>query len=454
MKKVVKNTIISTLCFGPAALANIGLAQAQPPPPPPANSHALAVVVDLSGSMGDPVETSEGCMSKLDVVKKLATDWVEEKATTTAPHPANFSVWTFSGSEYRLVQGFSPDKADALSAIKNLVDEPDGSTPLAMTACDVADELRLFDDSPLTARHIYLATDGLENSTPKDHKCAKERENTGFYPNYTPGSWQWKVRNYLIGGNPNSPIADNIDHGLIVDVDYIMAEMNVPGNACSPAQAMYSASFMEDFEQEPAAASFGGGPGIEGFEGIDQIGGLDKFGEAKGFIRLPKHIYVEGIKDPNRQVLKINQALRAGGSLLESKVVQNGRILSLADSGSFLSAIAQSNPALVRNAYQAQDRGASAYYKHLTSSHKGRFEMYPKKGANAVIELSDTEVLLGGDGDGDGCVDEADAELLYENFGKRFSSGSLAERVDFNKDGKIDNDDYLILVQNWGQGCK
>lgn len=55
-----------------------------------------------------------------------------------------------------------------------------------------------------------------------------------------------------------------------------------------------------------------------------------------------------------------------------------------------------------------------------------------------------------GDATGDGCVDEADYDVLLAEFGSsvpRFTSSDL------NGDGLVDSDDYLTLVQSFGAGC-
>jgi hypothetical protein len=59
-----------------------------------------------------------------------------------------------------------------------------------------------------------------------------------------------------------------------------------------------------------------------------------------------------------------------------------------------------------------------------------------------------------GDTNGDGCVDQADYDLLVGCYGKVVSDRcSLGVLVDFNGDGVVYFEDYLVLARNWGVGC-
>lgn len=57
--------------------------------------------------------------------------------------------------------------------------------------------------------------------------------------------------------------------------------------------------------------------------------------------------------------------------------------------------------------------------------------------------------LIPGDANVDGTVDESDAEVLAENWGKANANWVMG---DFNKDGSVGAADAAILAANWGQG--
>lgn len=57
-----------------------------------------------------------------------------------------------------------------------------------------------------------------------------------------------------------------------------------------------------------------------------------------------------------------------------------------------------------------------------------------------------------GDVDGDGCVDDADYELVMSDYGAATVAANAAS--DLDRDGSIDVDDYLAVLQSWGAGCR
>ena len=58
-----------------------------------------------------------------------------------------------------------------------------------------------------------------------------------------------------------------------------------------------------------------------------------------------------------------------------------------------------------------------------------------------------------GDANQDGCVDQADYDLLEESFNLSVEHGRANPAADFNEDGWVDVFDYLILYETWGHGC-
>ena len=55
-----------------------------------------------------------------------------------------------------------------------------------------------------------------------------------------------------------------------------------------------------------------------------------------------------------------------------------------------------------------------------------------------------------GDANQDGCVDQADYDLVVTNYG---TPPAVDARADLNEDGVVDYYDVLTVVQNWGEGC-
>lgn len=57
-------------------------------------------------------------------------------------------------------------------------------------------------------------------------------------------------------------------------------------------------------------------------------------------------------------------------------------------------------------------------------------------------------ILLDGDINGDGCVDDVDLAIVVERFGQ-----TGPDRADRNSDGVVDDTDLAIVVSQFGQGC-
>ncbi len=58
-----------------------------------------------------------------------------------------------------------------------------------------------------------------------------------------------------------------------------------------------------------------------------------------------------------------------------------------------------------------------------------------------------------GDANQDGCVDQADYDLLDESYNLSVDHVDANPSADFNEDGWVDFLDYLILYESWGDGC-
>lgn len=61
--------------------------------------------------------------------------------------------------------------------------------------------------------------------------------------------------------------------------------------------------------------------------------------------------------------------------------------------------------------------------------------------------------VIPGDVDRDGCVDDLDYDLLSQSYNRSVEEGGADPRADFNGDGWVDVLDYLILYDNWLEGC-
>lgn len=422
------------------------------PPIPPADSHALAVILDLSGSMDATVMTDEGCMTTLEAVRLRAKNWVNTKVRDLAPKPTSFSVWKFQHSGYTEVEPFTGNVEQVLAAIDS-VESPDGGTPLAYTICEVTDALGEYTNNRLgTARHMFIGTDGLENNTPDHTQCKGQHPNTGTYPNYTEYSWEWKVRNKLISGNPNAGSAPSLAGGLIVDVDFIMGHLQPDDEACVLAGRMNGWSSASSFA---ASKSFSPNEPNRSFS---------------------DHQRSPVFREPRRQVLqlkpfefkrhiqKIDEWTKAGNRILNTPLtvshgvnLPNAKVIPaqvpLIDAPSLLYAIQNSGTPQgkqVAAEINSEIERARLYYASLTGSHGGTFNSYTRR--DQIVPVSPPMADLAGDSDGDGCVDDDDALLIFEFEGADPDQVPGARRVDFNLDGAVDNDDYLIYLQNYGKG--
>jgi C1A family cysteine protease len=76
-----------------------------------------------------------------------------------------------------------------------------------------------------------------------------------------------------------------------------------------------------------------------------------------------------------------------------------------------------------------------------------------KLAMDAYVMVDAANLALVGDANDDGCVGDADYQILSAGYGYSVSSGRADARADFNKDGWVDGTDYMLMVQHWGEGC-
>ncbi|HSC26151.1 MAG TPA: vWA domain-containing protein [Vicinamibacterales bacterium] len=125
---------------------------------------AAAIVIDVSGSMGDGVAGLDGRKEpKIEIARRAARDLVEQFARYAEEHadePVLLGLYEFSrrrgDPDCRPVIPIGPpDRARAASAIDRL--QPDGGTPIGQAMITAKREL---DGTGLTRRHLLLVTDG------------------------------------------------------------------------------------------------------------------------------------------------------------------------------------------------------------------------------------------------------------------------------------------------------
>lgn len=71
---------------------------------------------------------------------------------------------------------------------------------------------------------------------------------------------------------------------------------------------------------------------------------------------------------------------------------------------------------------------------------------------DAYVMVDAANLALVGDANDDGCVGDADYQILSIRYGYSVSNGADA-RADFNHDGWVDGTDYMLMTQHWGEGC-
>ena len=179
-----------------------------------ADEHVL-ILLDRTGSMG---ETSVPGKTRLQVAKDRIIAFLKSAPS----QPRRYAFWTFDGLCYTRVFNFHENRTQAqLEAAVNAV-TLGGNTPLAHAACAAIDELINYLPSEFHDKRVYLATDGLENSTLSTDQCFGPWSATD-YPTLQAGSWQWKVRNKACTGDANSPAQCGTPGmpTLVIDIDHL-----------------------------------------------------------------------------------------------------------------------------------------------------------------------------------------------------------------------------------------
>ena len=125
---------------------------------------AAAIVIDVSGSMNDPVKGLDGRSEpKIEVARRAARDLVEQFARYAEEHKdesVQLGVYEFSRRRGEpdcrpIIAMGPPDRTRADSAIQRL--DPEGGTPIGQAMITAK---RALDDTGLSRRHLLLVTDG------------------------------------------------------------------------------------------------------------------------------------------------------------------------------------------------------------------------------------------------------------------------------------------------------
>lgn len=125
---------------------------------------AAAIVIDVSGSMNDPVAGLDGRSEpKIEIARRAARDLVEQFARYADDHkdePVQLGVYEFSRRRGEpdcrpIIEMGPPDRTRADAAIQRL--NPEGGTPIGQAMITAK---RALDDTGLSRRHLLLVTDG------------------------------------------------------------------------------------------------------------------------------------------------------------------------------------------------------------------------------------------------------------------------------------------------------
>ena len=125
---------------------------------------AAAIVIDVSGSMGERVTGEDGRRArKIDVARRAAADLVEQFAAYADAHPGEpvvLGVFEFSRRSDHpdcrsIIPMGPPDRARAGEALARL--DPEGGTPIGQAMITAK---RALDDSGLSRRHLLIVSDG------------------------------------------------------------------------------------------------------------------------------------------------------------------------------------------------------------------------------------------------------------------------------------------------------
>lgn len=138
---------------------------------------AAAILIDVSGSMDDSVEGTDGRDEpKIEIARRAARDLVDQFARYAAEHPnedVRLGIYEFSRRRGEpdcrpVIEMAPPDRARAEAAIARF--EADGGTPIGEAMITAKREL---DNTGLARRHLLLVTDGENTDGVRPERVAE-----------------------------------------------------------------------------------------------------------------------------------------------------------------------------------------------------------------------------------------------------------------------------------------
>jgi len=260
------------------------------------DEYNVLVLIDVSGSMGD---LHAADTTKLKQALSKAKDDILNVQAKAGNKPIEFALWAFDSSFpetdgwlTHVVDFPGHTSADVLaklgfnasgqeSGAPDPVFVPMNSTPLAGAGCAAgyAFVAKASDAGAVVTpgyeygktissggtirqanieRHLIIETDGIENATPVDdtdpYNCGGFTSQLA-YDSYEGDSWQAKLRNVLLTGNPRS--LSTLDSGLIVDVNLIFKNYVTGLSASASAESRKYVSSTPVTPVYPSAPTLG-----------------------------------------------------------------------------------------------------------------------------------------------------------------------------------------------------
>ena len=137
----------------------------------PADGVAVAIVVDTSGSMNDPVRDSRGTATPKATIAKRALaavlqrlqDFSTHESAAGTPRRLEFGLYVFDQEGTRALVPFGPFDVKQAGSWTQRVPASGGGTPLGR-ALETASRAVL--GSPLLRKHVLVITDGMNTVGP------------------------------------------------------------------------------------------------------------------------------------------------------------------------------------------------------------------------------------------------------------------------------------------------
>jgi hypothetical protein len=246
---------------------------------------AAVFVIDESNTMNDPGASTGGTTPKRDIALTLAKNYLAEIPTGSPVAVVGFGNNPQYDPGYQhVIADFSAgykagsNNTQITAAFQQAHDETiPGSywTPLAASVCEEIDNL-LFTAvdptcvipgaTPQTKLQVYLLSDGIENSTPPGNECEGTVTNTGTFTaslegsgfGLTPQSWEWKMANKALTGDPQTTTIPPGGFKIVFNVALLFSYTNsLGGTSGVDGQGGVATSLQDTIP--PAYATYMGG---------------------------------------------------------------------------------------------------------------------------------------------------------------------------------------------------